>query len=134
MLMSFIAVGNTSPWAFMSMVFSLTNGGTAGAIYMFLVVAIFMFFVVLVSLAVEGGHGNRSADIRDSPWQKWPAWPRRLADSIVSKQIVGQAKTAELTREKIGFPSWRRQSQPPPRITLPASDCLHLGVADIKNS
>ncbi|KAL1581939.1 hypothetical protein WHR41_09376 [Cladosporium halotolerans] len=42
-----LILGNTSPWAFMSMVFSLTNGGTAGAIWMFVIVAVLMLFVVL---------------------------------------------------------------------------------------
>jgi hypothetical protein len=42
-------VGNTAPWALMSIDFSLTNGGTAGSIIMFAIVAFCMFFVVLVS-------------------------------------------------------------------------------------
>lgn len=46
-------VGNTAPWALMSIVFSLTNGGTAGAIWMFAIVAFCMFFVVLVSGSME---------------------------------------------------------------------------------
>lgn len=44
-----VTVGNTGPWALMSIDFSLTNGGTAGAIMMFAIVAFCMFSVVLVS-------------------------------------------------------------------------------------
>ncbi|KAK5130289.1 hypothetical protein LTR08_002249 [Meristemomyces frigidus] len=42
-----VILGYTWEWALASGVFSLTNGGTAGAVWMFLIVCIFMFFVML---------------------------------------------------------------------------------------
>lgn len=53
LLTSSVTVGNASAWAYMSMDFSLQNGGTAGAIWMFVIVAFLMFFVVLVSHEVN---------------------------------------------------------------------------------
>lgn len=63
LLTSSVIVGNTSAWAYMSMTFSLRNGGTAGTIWMFVVAEIFMFFVVMVSREVQELNVHRSAEI-----------------------------------------------------------------------
>ncbi|KAL1581643.1 hypothetical protein WHR41_09484, partial [Cladosporium halotolerans] len=49
-----LILGNTSAWAYMSMTFSLRNGGTAGTIWMFVVAEIFMFFVVMSMSEMAG--------------------------------------------------------------------------------
>jgi hypothetical protein len=63
LLISPAIVGNTAPWALMSIDFSLTNGGTAGSVIMFAIVAFFMFFVVLVSRPSEESCATTADDL-----------------------------------------------------------------------
>lgn len=55
-LMLTLGYSCTWEWGLASGVFSLTNGGTAGAIWMFLITCFCMFFVML-SMAEVGGIG-----------------------------------------------------------------------------
>ncbi|KAM0714581.1 hypothetical protein Q7P37_009877 [Cladosporium fusiforme] len=81
-----VILGNTAPWSLMSIEFSLTNGGTAGAIWMCAIVAFCMFFVVLV---IYGGASEQCTN----GWWTIPLGFRICAPKVKLPMSQSEIKT-----------------------------------------